>query len=498
MKQQREQVFISYSHKDKEWLEKLTTMLKPLVRNQTINVWDDTKIKAGSQWKDEINKALAAAKIAVLIVSPNFLASDFIAEHELPPLLQVAEQDGLTIIWVYISSCLYKETEIGNYQAAHNISRPLKGLSEAELDDVLVDICQKIKALIGERKPLIPNGENPSAQNEDHHLDRPDVELLCYREILCPGAVIRIKGYWHIGKTSMVHRILDHAQKQGYLTIYLGFRDSISDDDDSFNQLDSLLKWFCYTITDSLTSQPNLSSDLDRFRKDYLTAQQNCTNYFQRYLLPQLSSPLVLGLDDVTLLYKKPKIAESFFALLRSWHQKAKYDNNWGKLRLVLAYSQEFETIDIQGITLSPFNIGLPINPEKLEFSSEHVLQLAKLHHLNWNNSQIEKLMDLVGGHPFLIKEALSKISRKDISLEQFLAQPEQVSAIGDHLESLRLKLQNQLAFKQVMFNIVSETDLANLDVTLVETLKSMGLVKQSGRYPMPSCKLYREYFKSL
>jgi hypothetical protein len=147
MKQQREQVFISYSHKDKEWLEKLTTMLKPLVRNQTINVWDDTKIKAGSQWKDEINEALAAAKIAVLIVSPNFLASDFIAEHELPPLLQVAKQEGLTIIWVCISSCLYQETEIGNYQAAHDISRPLKKLSEAELDDVLVDICQKIKAL---------------------------------------------------------------------------------------------------------------------------------------------------------------------------------------------------------------------------------------------------------------------------------------------------------------------------------------------------------------
>jgi hypothetical protein len=140
----RDHVFISYSHADKEWLEYLQVMLRPLTRTKEILLWDDTKLRGGDKWKEEIRKALAVTKVAVMIVSPHFLASDFIAEHELPPLLKAAQDEGVKILWVLASDCLYNVTELADFQASHEIKNPLDSLSVSERNRVLKSVALQI------------------------------------------------------------------------------------------------------------------------------------------------------------------------------------------------------------------------------------------------------------------------------------------------------------------------------------------------------------------
>lgn len=142
----RDQVFISYSHCDEKWLEKLRTHLKPFERTHQIQVWDDTRIESGDRWREELGRALAAARVAVLLVSPDYLASDFVVNHELPPLLDAAEREGLRILWVAVSASAYLETPIKDYQAANDPARPLDSLKTAKLNEELVKVCEAVRS----------------------------------------------------------------------------------------------------------------------------------------------------------------------------------------------------------------------------------------------------------------------------------------------------------------------------------------------------------------
>lgn len=143
----RDQVFISYSHADGEWLERLQIMLAPLQRQGAIDVWADTCIQPGQPWQEEIKKALARAKVAVLLVSPDFLHSEFIHQDELPPLLEASRKEGLTILWVPVRPSLYKATAIAHFQAVCDPKTPLSALPRAQQEAELVRIAEQLMTI---------------------------------------------------------------------------------------------------------------------------------------------------------------------------------------------------------------------------------------------------------------------------------------------------------------------------------------------------------------
>lgn len=155
----RDRVFISYSHKDQRLYEQFIRMLSPIIRAGLIDVWDDTKIDPGASWKEEIQAALASASVAVLLVSQDFLASDFISRHELPPLLKAAREEGVKIFWVCLGDCLYQSTEIATYQAAHDVTKPLRRLRKPQREAVLARIGSKLIEVVAEAR----KGSSPSA-----------------------------------------------------------------------------------------------------------------------------------------------------------------------------------------------------------------------------------------------------------------------------------------------------------------------------------------------
>lgn len=139
----RSGVFISYSHADREWIDRLRVFLAPHLRGEQLAAWDDTQIQAGSNWREEIERAIARARVAVLLVSPNFLASDFIANVELPLILQEVDR-GLTILWIAVRFSAYQRTPLSQLQAANDPSRPLDALSRPEQDRALVEVAERI------------------------------------------------------------------------------------------------------------------------------------------------------------------------------------------------------------------------------------------------------------------------------------------------------------------------------------------------------------------
>ncbi|NET57681.1 MAG: XRE family transcriptional regulator [Symploca sp. SIO2E6] len=199
------------------------------------------------------------------------------------------------------------------------------------------------------------------------YIERPPIESLCYQEILKPGSLIRIKAPNFMGKTALMAWIRDRAREHNYRTAYLNLNSASKMD---FTNPNHFLRWFCINVTRSM-ELPNRIADY--WDEEMSTSKVDSTDYFQEYLLVQVDTPLVLCLDEVEQVFPYPEVAPEFLGLLRYWHELARTNPIWERLRLVIAYSKE---VDITlNINKSPFNVGLPI--ELPEFTSQQLQELG-------------------------------------------------------------------------------------------------------------------------
>lgn len=140
----RNRIFISYSHADELWLNVLRTHLRPLERNHKLQVFADDSLKTGEVWRSRIDDELAQARVAIMLISDDFLASDWINNQELPVLISAAEQHGTTIIPIIVRPCAFTNSPLAKFQALNNPAKPLSSMSSEQLDQVLAKLSEEL------------------------------------------------------------------------------------------------------------------------------------------------------------------------------------------------------------------------------------------------------------------------------------------------------------------------------------------------------------------
>lgn len=145
----RNRVFVSYSHVDERWLDRVLVHLRPMQTAGLIDVWSDTRLRPGDDWMTEIERALESASVAVLLVSADFLASQFVVENELPPLLRAAETNGTTILPVIVGPSSFLETpSLRRFQSVNDPRTPLLSMNDWEQETLFDNVAKAVKGAV--------------------------------------------------------------------------------------------------------------------------------------------------------------------------------------------------------------------------------------------------------------------------------------------------------------------------------------------------------------
>lgn len=321
------------------------------------------------------------------------------------------------------------------------------------------------------------------------YIERPPTEDECYKAIVQPGALIRIKAPQQMGKTSLMSKVMKYADNQNYRTVNINLRDTVPED---FSNLDSFLKWFCNNVAE----QFEISTSVDEhWHNGSSNGKIKCKKFFSKNFLKE-DEPLTVALDEVDRVYRHREIAGEFLGMLRTWHEEAKVRPIWEKYRQLVLHTEIYVDMDINQ---SPFNAGVEI--KLVDFSAEEILALTKEYDLNWNYTEVNKLMSVIGGHPFLADQAFRQLKVQNLTLEdliQTVAMPNSIykNHLESHWKKIKSEAESVAVFKTLVTTDNSVNALTEQEFNIAVKLEEYGLLKLDNNVVKPRYELYRQYFR--
>lgn len=485
-------LFISYSHRDCKLRDKLVDQLSSLERDGVIHAWHDRMIGAGQEWAGAIDANLETADIILCLVSADFIASSYIFERELSRALERHEAEEACVIPVILRPAEWDATPLAKLQALPENARPVTNWRNR--DDAFLSIARGIRKKAQEwakrqHEPATALNPSPTAPSVEaqpdlsaftpHHAE----EMRCQAELDKPRALIRIQAPKGFGKLEFTSRLVAYASAKGYRSVALNL---ISTDHQYFQTTESFSKWFCKTVSVRL----GLRTHQEDYWKNEYGPNHNVDNFFETYLLEPDERPLVLVINHFDRIFGFPAIETDFCGLLRSWYEVAVSNVFWQRFRLVLTHSREPNPN--LASNSSPFNVGLYVALN--EWSPEQVRTQVGNYGLQLSDADLNRLFDLVGGHPFLVSKALQELAH-GLPLVTLLDEAASEEGVyGEHLRGLLTVAGANPHLGEALRQVVLSPEPVRIPHEAAKQLKSLGMVVPKGPLWRTRCSLYALY----
>lgn len=505
-------VFISYKRNVNPDEEVALAIFNQL--SQHYQIFIDQTMRIGTRWAQHLEAEIRQSDFLIVLLSAQSVLSEMVLEEVRTASNLAPNQGGRPVILPVRLN--YREPfpapldafldpiNWAFWGAPHDTPQLLADLEHAIVGgELAINSLQTKQTLLRiEPPPTLPQ-PTPSAQIPNRrslpivelpegtmdpqsafYIVRPS-DVQARRTITRNGVTITIKGARQMGKSSLLIRVIDEAIKVNKHVVSLDFQllghAAILDADRFFRQ-------FCSLISDEL----GVEDQVERYWNNPFSNSKRCSNYMERYILKQLDLPLVLAMDEVDTLFECD-FRDDFFGMLRSWHNSRASKPMWKKLDLALVTSTEPYQF-VTNLHQSPFNVGEVLDVE--DFTPNQVAELNERHGSPLSAVEVQRLMDLLGGHPYLVRRALYLLAVQLTTVPDLFAYATaDRGPFGDHLRHHLWRLHDKSELVRGLRQVIQRNECT--DQHTLFRLQGAGLIRSMGATTVvPRCRLYAEFFR--